>query len=640
MSYLNFNKTELVDLQYSLTKELLRTNRSGAYLATTIPGCNTRKYHGLLVAPLPELDGASHVLLSSLDATVVQHNKEFNLGIHKYEGNHYDPKGHKYLKKFSVDTIPVLTYRVGGVILQVEKLLVEKEQRVLIKYTLVEATSETSLKLKPFLAFRSIHAVSKANMDANTRLVRTQNGIVSNLYDGYPNLYMQLSEKNEFVASPDWFYDIEYREEQRRGYEYKEDLFTPGYFEVNIKKGESIVFSASTSECDTASFLQEFDKGVAGRIPRDSFEHCLLNSAQQFVRRQEDYTELIAGYPWYNSIARDTLISMPTLALENKDEKTYHDILKTLFNKLELDEDCFFLGEAKSADTPLWLFRSLQQYREYRPKIDLWSLYKAELTGILNNYRNNTLNFIQFCDNGLLYIYDQTIPFTWMNSMLGNTAVVNRYGFAVEVCALWYNAIMFSLELAKESSDFDFVDLWTPIARKAEQSFRELFLLEEEKYLADFVADGVKNKEVRPNQVIAISMPHSPLDKKEKIDVLKIAEQELLTDKGLRTLSPQSLHYEKKYRGTHQERELAHHQGSVCPWLLLPFSEAYLACLGESGKPLIEKLYRGFEDEITEYGIGTIGEIYNGDPPHKPKGAISMATSVAAILRMKKLLKL
>src|SRR5210317_1608584 len=217
MSYLKFEKSELVNLEYSLAREMIRSNRAGSYASTTIIGCNTRKYHGLLVCPLEEMDGEHHVLLSTLDATVIQHNKEFNLGIHKYEGDNYVPKGHKYVREFDTVKASYLVYRVGGVILSKEVMLVSKEEQVLVKYTLLDAHSDTLLRLQPFLAFRNFHALSKSNLYANTRYAEVQNGIMSRLYEGYPGLYMQLSKAAEFVPVPDWYYNIEYMEEQKRG---------------------------------------------------------------------------------------------------------------------------------------------------------------------------------------------------------------------------------------------------------------------------------------------------------------------------------------------------------------------------------------------------------------------------------------
>jgi len=264
MSYLVFEKSELVNLEYSLNREILSTNRAGGYFSTTIVLCNTRKYHGLMVLPLDQFDGENHVLLSSVDETVVQHGKEFNLGIHRFPGI-YEPRGHKYIIDFEYEPTPKLTYRVGGVVLEKELLFVHNEEQFMIRYTLKDAHSPTRIRIKPFLAFRNAHKLSKSNLYADKRYREVQNGVKYKLYQGFPYLHMQLNKQNEFVAVPDWYYNIEYKEEISRGYEGHEDLFVPGYFEVPIKKGESIIFSASTTEQQTNSLTRKFNAEVKRR---------------------------------------------------------------------------------------------------------------------------------------------------------------------------------------------------------------------------------------------------------------------------------------------------------------------------------------------------------------------------------------
>src|SRR5512133_127119 len=227
MAYLKFDKTQLINLEYSLTKEFIRSNRAGSYSSTTIVYCNTRKYHGLLVAPVENLDGDRHVLLSSFDETIIERENEFNLGIHKYQGDIYSPRGHKYVRDFMADPSPTIVYRVGGVIMQNESLLVEKEEQVLIRYTIKESDVPIKLRFRPYLAFRNLHQLSKANLYANTKAVLIPNGAKVRMYDGYPYLHMQFSRHVDFVPVPDWYYGIEYNKELRRGYDFKEDLFVP-----------------------------------------------------------------------------------------------------------------------------------------------------------------------------------------------------------------------------------------------------------------------------------------------------------------------------------------------------------------------------------------------------------------------------
>ena len=317
MPGLKFDKRELGNLEYSLQREMLATDRRGGYMSTTIVGCNTRKYHGLIVAPIDSSNNA-YVLLSSLDETIVQHDQSFNLALHRYRGV-YEPRGHKYITDFEYTPCPTITYRVGGVILRKEILWIHKRTQMMIRYTLVDAHSETTLRLRPFLAFRNKHELSKANMNANVRSYPVVNGVKSRLYDGFPWLHMQLSKSDaKFIPAPDWYYDFEYQKEIERGYEGYEDLLTTGYFEMTIKKGESIIFSASVDELPSGEAIVEaYETSVARRTHKVDFESCLHHSARQFIiRRPGNRTEVISGYPWYGKAGRSAFISLPGLTLE------------------------------------------------------------------------------------------------------------------------------------------------------------------------------------------------------------------------------------------------------------------------------------------------------------------------------------
>src|SRR5574344_2894378 len=366
MSYLRFEKALMTNLEESLQKELLRTNRSGAYSCSSIVDCNTRKYHGLLVVPVPELDDENHVLLSSLDVTVIQHGAEFNLGLHKYQGNNFSPKGHKYIREFDCEKVPVTTYRVGGVLLTKEKVFVHHENRILIRYTLVEAHSATKLRLRPFLAFRSVRQYTHENNEVNKEYQVVENGIKTCMYPGYPELFMQVNKKNEFHFEPDWYRGIEYPKEQERGYDFNEDLYVPGYFEVDIKKGESIVFSAGTSEVKIRGLKQVFEAEVHDRTPRDSFFHCLKNSAHQFHNIQDGEHYILAGYPWFKCRARDLFISLPGLTLGinevNEFESTFETAQKAIYDFINGVESKYKIYEMEHPDVLLWAIWSLNQY--------------------------------------------------------------------------------------------------------------------------------------------------------------------------------------------------------------------------------------------------------------------------------------
>jgi len=643
MGYIQFEKSKLINLEYALDREIIRSNRAGSYASMTIIGCNTRKYHGLLVSPLEQFGGEKHVLLSSLDTTIVEKDKEFNLGIHKYEGDNYIPKGHKYVRDFEAETIARTTYRVGSVVLIRESLLVEREQQILIKYTLYESQGPIIIRSRPFLAFRNAHTVSKSNLYADTKFRTVPNGVRIRMYKNYPNLFMQWSKKPEYIHVPDWYYNIEYIREMERGYAYKEDLFVPGYFELGMKQGESVIFSASTKEAPTASLKGEYSNELSRRIPRTSFYNCLVNSAQQFVVKKDRKTEIIAGFPWFGTWGRDTLIALPGLTIAIRDRDSFLLVADTIVKKLQnglfpnmgSDDDPAF----NSVDAPLWFIWALQQFHIYDPDFDIWKKYGKNIKHILTHFREGTLFNIHMMNNGLISAGEEFKALTWMDAIVYDTPVTQRDGCPVEISALWYNGIRFALELAEASGDRKFTGEWKDVPPMIDSSFLQTFWYEEGGYLADCVKDGRQDISVRPNQIIAAAMRYSPLSNEMKKSILDVVEGELLTPRGLRTLSPKNPAYKGVYEGKQEIRDEAYHQGTVWPWLLEHFCEAYLEIHKQSGLSLVKKLYYGFEEDMNVNGIGSISEIYDGDPPHAGKGAISQAWSVAALLRIRRMIK-
>jgi len=642
MGYIKFDKAQVVNLEYSLSREILRTNRAGSYSCTTIVGCNTRKYHGLLVCPVDALGGDRYVLLSALDTTVVSNGQSFNTGIRKYHGDYYSPKGHKYVEDFDIQDIPGMTYRVGNVIMRQERLLVHYEEQTMIRFTILEADEPVKFQLKPFLAFRSVHQLTHANMWANTRIEKVSNGIKIRMYDGFPWLHMQLSSKAEFVPVPDWYTGVEYTEEQKRGYEHSEDLFAPGFFEVTANKGDVFVLSASTNEERPAGFKTKFTKTVTSKIPRSNFENSLRNASQQFIEKRGGETNIVAGYPWFGARVRDTFISLPGLALARKTEDLYAAVLDTQVRRMKEglfpDKGNNDNRAFNSADTALWFFQALYSYG-----IDMretWKRYGESMKNILQAYRDGTSSGIQMRENGLIYADAPGKALTWMDAVINGRPVTPRNGYAVEIEALWYNAVCYSLDCARVSRDRAFVKEWEKLPELISTSFIELFWDEEHGYLADYVNDHDKrNMLVRPNMVIATSLPYTMLSKEQMKGVLDIANRVLVTPRGLRTLSPGEEGYSGIYSGNQEQRDKAYHQGTVWPWLIGPFCDGWLKVYGEGGVSRVRKLITGFEETLTEAGISTISEIYDGDPPHASRGAISQAWSVGEVFRIYNILE-
>ncbi|RLD66618.1 MAG: amylo-alpha-1,6-glucosidase, partial [Bacteroidetes bacterium] len=478
------------------------------------------------------------------------------------------------------------------------------------------------------------------NLDVNSKFYNIQNGIKTRMYDAYPYLHMQISKKAEYVHSPNWYYNIEYSEEEKRGYEFSEDLFVPGSFEFSIKKGESVVFSASLKETKSQTLKRQFTAEMKKRIPRDTFENCLINSAQQFIIRKGDKAEIIAGFPWFGPWGRDTFISLPGLTLAIGDTKTAKEVLDTLSKQIKngLFKNMGSHDEAdlNSVDAPLWYFWAIQQYVLKTNKLkQAWKDYGAKMESILDNYKKGTKYNIKMHDNFLIWAGEKGKSLTWMDAMVDGEGVTPRIGYDVEINALWYNAIMFALEAAKAADDQKFIKNWSDIPEKIKESFIANFWLERKGQLIDYVDNGEIDKAVRPNQVFAVSLPYSMLSELQMKVITDRVKTELLTPKGLRTLSPKNKDYKGVYEGDQKSRDRAYHQGTVWPWLAGHFCEAYLRVYGKQGLQLVKDFYKGFESDMNQAGIGSISEIYDGNPPHEPKGAISQAWSVAELLRIK-----
>ncbi|MDA3944645.1 MAG: glycogen debranching enzyme N-terminal domain-containing protein [Bacteroidetes bacterium] len=645
MSYISFEKSQLVNLEFALQHELLRSNRSGGYSSTSIAGCNTRKYHGLLVVPQPWLDQDNHVLLSALDETIIQHDEAFNFGVRMYPNGHFEPRGHKYLREFTAEPIPKITYRVGGVVLSKEMLFAENESRVLIRYTLLDAHSKTTLRLKPFLAFRNVHELTRANYDANTKYTPLANGACWQMYSGYSPLHFQLSKNADYIHVPDWYYNVEYIREKERGFPYQEDLFVPGFFDIQLKKGESILVSAGLEEKDPTQFKRQFNAEIKKRVPRDNFENCLINAAEQFIVKSANKNALMAGFPWFGTWGRDTFIALPGITLSRNDESGFKAVIDTMIAGMNgpLFPNFNRRNEAKyaAADAPLWFFWTLQQYilMAGKDKTSIWKLYKKTLITILDGYRAGTAYNIHMQDDGLIYAGEAGVALTWMDVVSDGKPVSPRIGLAIEINALWYNAVCFALELAEAAGDRSFIKSWKLIPDTIKNTFVTTFWDAEKQSAADVVFEGKKDFTVRPNMLFAVSLPYSPLEDEVKAKILKTVKSELLTERGLRSLSPKNPNYKGLLVGNQKDRDMAYHQGTVFPWLIDHFAEAWLKIHGKGGLTLIEEIYHNFEAVMFEAGIGAVSEVYDGDPPHESRGAISQAWSVAAILRLKFLLK-
>lgn len=641
MSYLKFEKALMTNLQESLRREVLRTSRSGAYSSSTVVDCNTRKYHGLFVVPIPSIDDENHVLLSSLDASVVQHGAEFNLGLHLYQGGVCSPNGHKYIREFNCDKVPTTKYRVGGVMLRKEVIFQAYEERVLIRYTIDDAHSPVTLRLRPYLAFRRADSLTHENYQAMRDYKNVSGGIRTTMYANYPQLYMQLSKKNEFVFEPNWYKGLEYYKEADRGYECIEDLYVPGYFEVQCKKGDEIVFTAALNECKPSTLKALFQQEVDVRPERSDLYPSLVAAAHQFHYRNEGEQYLLAGYPWFKCRARDTFISLPGLTLAI-DEVDY---FKTIMDTAVKGIYDFMLGkplsvkifEIEQPDVLLWAIWAIQQYAKTVGIEQAFKDYGKLVIDIEKYIESGKHINIQPLENGLLHTEGREKPMTWMNSVANGRPVVPRTGCIVEVNALWYNALLFSADMATAQKDDTVAKKLTEMAEKVKESFQKTFV-NQYGYLWDYVEPGIDDWSVRPNMIFAVALDYSPLEAPQQKSVLDFCTRELLTPKGLRTLSPKAGGYNPMYQGAQTQRDYAYHNGTAWPWLGGFYMEACLKVYKRTRLSFVQRQMVGFEDEMMYHATGTISELFDGNPPFHGRGAMAFAMNVAEILRTMKLI--
>jgi predicted glycogen debranching enzyme len=445
---------------------------------------------------------------------------------------------------------------------------------------------------------------------------------------------------------------VEYPKEQERGYASNEDLYVPGYFEMPIKKGESIIFSGSTSQIKSSTLKKLFDEEVADRVPRDNFYHCLVTAAHQFHFRdrrsgtmekidKKDERYLLAGYPWFKARARDTFIALPGLTLAIGERDYFELVMRTAERGLrEFMEEkplSVKIYEIEQPDVPLWAVWAIQQYAKDAGREQCFKLYGKLLQDIVRYIIKGGHPNLRLDENGLLYSNGRDKAVTWMNSTANGRPVVPRSGYIVEFNALWYNALKFCASMAAEKGDEKGAQDLEKRAELAKTSFVDTFV-NEYGYLLDYVDGNMMDWSVRPNMIFAVALDYSPLSQQQMKSVVDICTRELLTPKGLRSLSPKSGGYNPIYVGPQTQRDYAYHQGTAWPWLGGFYMEASLKLYKRSRLSFIERQLVGYEDEMDYHAIGTISELFDGNPPFHGRGAMSFAMNVAEILRTLQLL--
>jgi len=651
-----FDEAYCLDIEKAMNLEWLETNGLGSYASSTILSCNTRKYHGLLVANLKKPRGR-HSLLSWLEDSIVVKGKEFFLSCCQYPGAFHPGKNH-LLKEFSLGYFPRFTYETEGFRLHKAILMVHGEDRVLIRYDIEHCQTPCILRVKPFLSYRGFHALAKKNTYLHTDTNVIENGFKMEPYDGMPPIFIQTNMRSEFYPSFVWHNNFEYQVEKERGFDWHEDLFRPGIFEIPIKKGSVAIICASpdiyterleeiwTDETARRAGEASIDERVAEKFETEEDKinvRNLIASGRQFmIKTPAGRQAIIAGYHWFDDWGRDTLISLPglTFCIGRVQEGTA--VLASLgaHEKNGLLPNYFSGNDAENAyntvDTSLWYFWAVQQMLKYTGDIEtiknrIWPVMKK----ILQKYMDGTAYNICMSKNGLLHAGDKDTQLTWMDATVEGIPVTPRYGYPVEINALWYNAICFTNELALSFDDHkSFFHVLIPEIKK---SFVDTFWIEDGAYLGDVFHDGDLDHTIRPNQILAVSLPHSPLDPAKQSGVVEKVRQHLLTSVGLRTLSPEDKNYKGRYEGNGPARDAAYHQGTVWPWLTAHFGEAYIKVAEDKAAAkafLLNHLRSFISRHMREAGVGSISEIFDGDPPHRPNGCISQAWSAAGLLRL------
>lgn len=634
-------------------KEWLISNGLGGYASSSTCGLNTRKYHGLLIAAMnPPVD--RRVLLSSLDEEIILENEIHHLAVHRYPGTFY-PEGYKYLQDFSMEELPLFQYNVADIDIKKRIMMVHGENTTIMQYKINNPSDkEFIFKVLPLVNNRSIHHLTNAdsvniNQESGEYYVKLH-------LDG---LQFYLSSNMQYNTESHWYYDIEYDIERERGYPYREDNLNPGYFQVTCKgrdleffiitstEGKNKMDIADVKELFKNELLRRKELTITANKEDEIYRRLLLAADSFFVKRNSTgSTSIIAGYHWFADWGRDAMIALPGLTLVNGRYDIAKEILSTFATHCQrgIIPNMFaeFPGQSpvyNTVDASLWFIHALGKYFDYTNDTDLVEHIWNTVEEIIYYYSSGTDYNIKMDQDGLI---SHTGQLTWMDAKIGDFEVTPRAGKTCEINALWYNALRYTEYmgnvLGKDTKKFK------KIADDLKMNFADIFWNEENNCLFDYVMDpessennSIEKKDaaIRPNQILAISLPYSMLSESMSLSIIEVIERELLTPYGLRTLSKSDKGYIGIYQGNDISRDFAYHNGTVWTWLLGHYITAYRKTHKDTQNcsDYLKELIKQLEVHLDEAGIGTISEIFDGDKPHEPKGCISQAWSVGEIIR-------
>jgi predicted glycogen debranching enzyme len=651
-----------------LTREWLVTNGLGGYAAGTVSGIPTRRYHGFLVAALPAPFGRMMLLpqlseqLRLPDGTIVR------LGGEERVGGAPQLYGAPYFSEFRLECgLPIWRYKVGGAVLEKQVMLPHAQNTVHITYRLVSGEGTVRLKVLPSLHFRAHEAPVSTPLPARFTLTAEEDRYEVAAGAELPSLRMMLyGQRTAFTVETRKIPNVLFRTEGLRGYEHTGDLWSPGYFRVDLSDDHAATLVASTESWEviyalppSESLLAEHERrqrllDAAHAEARTGFAAELLLAADQFVIRPtgrvrdavrahasgDQVRTVIAGYHWFTDWGRDTMISLEGLTLTTGHHVEAGYILRTFADYVRdgLIPNLFPEGEQEglyhTADATLWFFHALDRYLDVTGDQGTLRLVLPKLLDIVEHHLRGTHFGIRVDpQDGLLYQGQEGYQLTWMDAKVGDWVVTPRRGKAVEINALWYNALRLLEGWVRAEQDEPTAQRLAEHAELAYQSFNDRFWYAAGGYLYD-VVDGEQGDDpaCRPNQVLAISLRHAVLAPARWQPVLKVVQQRLLTPVGLRSLAPDHPEYKARYDGDLRARDAAYHQGTVWVWLIGPFIDALLKVYPDDYAGA-RRFLHGFEAHLSEACIGSISEIFDAEGPFTPRGCVAQAWSVAEVLR-------
>jgi glycogen debranching enzyme, archaeal type, putative len=623
--------------------EWIETNGVGGWASSTIAGANTRREHGLLVAataaPL-----SRRVLLSKLDETIESAGERFDLGCNRFPGVIH-PRGDRFLYAFERDLFPTFEFRAGGVVLKKTVAAINGENTTVVLYEVLAATSTFVLELRPLVASRSVDALISANGAVRHDITRRANIVRLEPYGG--DAFFISAPGAEFIHHGDWYYAFEYEVDEARGRASREDLYTYGVFRVDLHEGSRFGVIISTENPSGRSVEELLHAEEARRVEllersgaTDDVSRQLTLAADQFVIRAGEQDAIVSSYHQGRIGTREALISLPGLCLLSQRFDVARGILTAATNRMRgglllLDRDA--TGEDadyQAVDVPLWLFIAV--YRFYEATAD------AEFVGeqmlpilrdIVARFDEGTLFGIHTDADGLLSAGLGAAPLTWMDTRMGEWAVTPRVGKPVEVNALWYNALIILATLLDEFGSTEESAALRSRAEEVKRKFAQAFWNEHGGYLFDVIGGRKKDNTIRPNQLFALSLPFPLLSRYKSERVLRVVEKKLLTPYGLRTLTSEDPRYRARATGDEAFRS-AMHLGSAWPWLFGAYVTATLRMDGDEARATLGEQIREMLYNIDQYGVATIPQLFDGDPPHSPRGPIAHAPAVAEVLRV------